>query len=77
MFASLGVALLGFRRGWRLHGSIGPLVLAFIGAVALVAGVIFIHGFPAKQVIWSGAAALVVATAWNVMLRRRCVVASR
>jgi mercuric ion transport protein len=75
MFASLAVALWGFWQGRRLHGSAGPLGLAAAGAAALVAGVVFIHGFPAKQVIWSGAAALVTATIWNVTLRRRCPVA--
>ena len=71
MFASLAVALWGFWRGRRLHGSAGPLALAVLGAAALVAGVVFIHGFPAKQMIWAGAVGLVVATLWNVFLRRR------
>lgn len=75
MFASLAVALWGFWQGRRLHGATGPLVLAAAGAAALVAGVVFIHGFPAKQVIWAGAAALVAATLWNLTLRRRCAVA--
>lgn len=74
MFASLAVALWGFWRGRRVHGSAGPLGLAAAGAAALVAGVVFIHGFPAKQVIWAGAAALVAATLWNVA-RRRCAAA--
>jgi mercuric ion transport protein len=76
MFASLSIALWGFWTGRRAHGSAGPLVLAVVGAVALVAGVVFIHGFPAKQVIWAGAAALLVATAWNVGARRRCASAA-
>lgn len=76
MFASLAVALWGFWRGRQMHGSSGPLVVAVVGSVALVAGVVFIHGFPAKQVIWLGAVALIVATAWNVVRRRRCVVAA-
>jgi len=74
MFASLAVALWGFWRSRRLHGSAGPLTLAAAGAVALVAGVVFIHGFPAKPVIWTGAAGLVAATLWNVSARRRCAV---
>lgn len=77
MFASLAAGLWGFWRGRQLHGSTAPLALASVGGVALVAGVVFIHGFPAKQVIWSGAAALVGATMWNVILRGRCEVASR
>lgn len=71
MFASLGVALLGFWRGRRLHGSAGPLRLALAGGAALIAGVVFIHGFPARQIIWAGAAALIAATLWNVSARRR------
>lgn len=72
MFASIAVALWGFWRGRQVHGSPGPLSVAVAGAAALVTGVVFIHGFPAKQVIWTGAAALVAATGWNVTLRRRC-----
>ena len=74
MFASLAVALWGFWQGRRLHAATGPLALAAAGAAALVAGVVFIHGFPAKQVIWAGAAALVAATLWNMTLRRRCLI---
>jgi mercuric ion transport protein len=77
MFASLAVALWGFWRGRRVHGSTGPLVLAAVGAVALSLGVVVIPGFPARVTIWAASAALVAATAWNVALRRRCVVASR
>ena len=72
MGVSLLVALWGFWHGRRLHGFSGPLVLAVGGATALVAGVVLIHGFPAKPVIWSGAFALVAATLWNVSERRRC-----
>jgi mercuric ion transport protein len=76
MFLSLAVALWGFWTGHRLHGLYGPLVVAVIGAAALVAGVVFIHGFPAMQVIWSGVAALLGATVWNVSARRRCAASS-
>ncbi|MFN8665907.1 MAG: MerC domain-containing protein [Gemmatimonadaceae bacterium] len=69
MFTSLGVSLWGFWSGRRTHRATGPLVLATAGATALVAGVVVIHGFPAKQVIWAGAAALVVATLWNARER--------
>ena len=72
MFASLAVALWGFWRGRMLHESSGPLGLAAAGAAALIAGVVVIHGFPAKQVIWAGAATLAAATIWNLLLRRRC-----
>lgn len=77
MFASLAVGLWGFWRARRVHGSSAPLILAAAGAVALVSGVVFVHGFPAMQLIWSGAAALVAATVWNVILRHRCAAALR
>jgi len=77
MFASLAVALWGFWIGRRIHGLIGPLVVAFVGAIALVAGVVFIHGFPAIQVIWTGVVALIGATIWSVTARRRCAAPSR
>lgn len=72
MAVSLAVALWGFWSGRRLHGTSGPLLLALAGSVALVAGVVLIHGFPAKQVIGIGAVALIAATFWNVSLRRAC-----
>ena len=72
MFVSLAVALWGFWRGWRLHGSAGPLALAAVGAVSLATGVVVVHGFPARQMIWAGAAALVAATVWNVRARAVC-----
>ena len=72
MALSLAIALWGFWAGRRLHGASGPLLLALAGSVALVAGVIVIHGFPAKQVIGIGAIALIAATLWNVRLRRAC-----
>lgn len=73
MFASLAIALWGFWRGRRLHGSVGPLLLAIAGAAGLIGGVLLIHGFPAKEVIWAGAAALAAASLWNVIARRRCM----
>lgn len=72
MAFSLAIALWGFWSGRRTHGATGPLLLAIGGSSALVAGVVFIHGFPAKHVIWLGVVALVVATVWNVYLRRTC-----
>jgi hypothetical protein len=72
MIVSLLVALWGFWSGFRAHGKSGPLILAAAGAAALTAGVIFVHGFPAKQLIGAGALALVVAPIWNIMLRRSC-----
>lgn len=72
MFGSLAVALWGFWTGRRIHGLSGPSIVATLGAVALVAGVVFIHGFPAMQVIWLGVALLIGATFWNISARRRC-----
>jgi mercuric ion transport protein len=70
MFLSLAVAFWGLSRDWRRHRMAGPLVLAALGAAALVAGVIFVHGLPARLLIYAGAAALVAATLWNIMTRR-------
>ena len=72
MAFSLAIALWGFWSGRRIHGASGPLALAVLGSIALVAGVVFIHGFPARQVIGLGAFALVAATVWNVSLRQAC-----
>ena len=73
MSIALLVALWGFWTGRKMHGSSGPLLLALAGTIALVAGVAFIHGFPAKQVIGLGTIALVGATVWNAYLRKTCV----
>ena len=71
MIGSLALALWGFSQGRRVHGKAGPLALGAAGAVSLAAGVILVHGFPAKQMIDGGAIALVCATVWNVVSRRR------
>ena len=76
MITSLLVALWGFWRGARFHQRFGPLYLSALASVVLVAGVIFVHGFPAMEMIWSSIAALLVATLWNVVLRRRALAAS-
>ena len=75
MILSLVVALWGFWSGLRMHRRWWPFLLASVGAVALVCGVIFVHGFPAMQLIAGGAIALVVATIGNIALRRTCSVA--
>lgn len=72
MIVSLLVALWGMWRGWRIHGSPGPFAIALIAGAALVSGVIFVHGFPAREMIYAGAAGLIGATIWNVTARRRC-----
>jgi uncharacterized membrane protein (DUF441 family) len=69
---ALLVALWGFWTGRRVHGSAGPFVLGVVGSVALVAGVVFIHGMPAKALIGAGALTLLGATVRNARLPRAC-----
>lgn len=70
MLVSLLVALWGFWRGFRSHGTTGPLVLGIAGALSLGGGVIVVHGPPAMAMIYGGAIALVIATIWNVWARQ-------
>ncbi len=70
MLGSLLVALWGFWRGLRTHRKAGPLMLGIAGSVSLASGVIVVHGFPAMQMIYGGAVALVIATLWNIWARR-------
>ena len=72
MIVSLIVALWGMWRGMRTHGSTGPLLIGVLSGVALVAGVIFVHGFPARQLIYAGSVGIFAATFWNVASRVRC-----
>ena len=72
MAISLLIALWGFWKGRAFHGAEGPLVIAAVGAAALIAGVVFIHGPPAMAVIWTGVAALIIATIWNIRKRTVC-----
>lgn len=72
MIGSLLIALWGLWRGSMLHRMRGPLALGVLSSIALVAGVIFIHGFPAKQLIWLAVVGLLWATAWNFFARRIC-----
>lgn len=51
-------------------GTAGPFILGFLAGVALVAGVIFVHGFPAKELIYGGSAAIIAASLWNVIVRK-------
>jgi mercuric ion transport protein len=76
MFASLAIAGWGFLADRRRHRRGGPLLLATAGSVALIAGVVFVHGFPARELIYGGSGALVLATIWNVALRRTAIRAS-
>ncbi len=72
MLLSLGVAVTGFWTGARTHGRWAPLVIGGLGAISLATGVIFVHGFPAMHMIYSGALALIVGAAWNGYARRNC-----
>lgn len=69
---ALAIALVGFWTGRRIHGSNGPLVTGAVGSVALVAGVVFVHGMPAKVLIGAGTLLLLVAMLWNARLPRAC-----
>lgn len=69
MFFSLAIALWELARDRRRHGTAGPLTLAVVGGVGLVAGLVFVHGPPARALIYGGAVALVVATGWNIAVR--------
>lgn len=70
MFFSLGVALWELARDRRRHGTSAPFVFALAGSTALVAGVVFVHGPPARLMIYGGALAL-VAAAWRNVLAGR------
>ncbi|HUQ47886.1 MAG TPA: MerC domain-containing protein [Gemmatimonadaceae bacterium] len=72
MVVSLAIALWGYWQGHRIHKSWTPIILGLIGAVSLSLGVIVVHGFPAMQMIYAGAALLIAATAWNIVARRSC-----
>ena len=72
MIASIVFALWGMWRGRHTHGAISPFLLGAIAGAALVAGVIFVHGFPAKELIYGGSLGLVAASVWNAVARRRC-----
>lgn len=74
MGVCLAIALWGFLSAKRLHHRGGPLAVAIAGTVALVAGVVFVHGGPAKLVIGLGVLLLLGATLWNARLRRSCAV---
>jgi hypothetical protein len=70
MFVSLAVALWGFAADRRRHRQSMPLIVGALGAVALVAGVVFIHGSPARLVIYAGALMLIGAIFQNRSARR-------
>ncbi|HEV2641425.1 MAG TPA: MerC domain-containing protein [Candidatus Elarobacter sp.] len=69
---ALIIALAGFWAGRRIHRSNGPFMLGVVGSVALVAGVVFVHGVSAKVLIGAGAILLLVAMLWNARLPQAC-----
>ena len=69
MHLSIGVAVWGLARDRRRHDRTAPLALAVAGAIALVAGVVFVHGSLARTLIYGGALGLLLATGWNVWAR--------
>ena len=69
MIASVLIAVWGMWLGYRAHRSALPLTLGAASGVALVAGVIFVHGFPAKELIYAGSAGLIAASIWNAARR--------
>jgi mercuric ion transport protein len=72
MIASILVALWGMWAGYRTHRSYRPLSLGVASGAALVGGVIFVHGFPAREMIYAGSAGLIAASIWNASMRSRC-----
>lgn len=72
MIASILFALWGMWRGRATHGAVSPFLLGALAGAALVAGVIFVHGFPAKELIYAGSIGLAAASIWNAVARRCC-----
>ncbi len=62
----LGLALWGLGSGVARHGLRGVLVLGWIGAALMVAGI-----FSLPALIYAGAAAMIAASIWNVVAIRQ------
>lgn len=71
MIASILLAFAGMWLGRRAHQSWRPLILGVVSGVAITDGVIFVHGFPARELIYAGSAGLIGASLWNAVLRSR------
>lgn len=76
MIASILVAITGMWLGYRAYRSVWPLALGVASGAALIAGVIFVHGFPALELIYAGSAGLIAASIWNATKRSRCALAA-
>lgn len=72
ILVAIGIALWGFWRSRRVHGSAAPLLLASVGGIALIAGVVLLHGIIAKAFIGAGSILLLIATIWNARLPQAC-----
>jgi hypothetical protein len=69
---ALSVALWGFWIRRRIHRASGPFILGLAGSVALVTGVVFLHGVAAKAFMGGAIIALFAATIWNARLPNAC-----
>jgi mercuric ion transport protein len=72
MIASILVAIAGMWFGYRRHRSRFPLLIGVLSGAALIAGVIFVNGFPARELIYGGSVGLIAASIWNAIVRRGC-----
>ena len=72
MIASVALALWGMWLGRRTHRSLMPFLTGLLAGTALVAGVIFVHGFPARELIYAGSVGLIAASIWNARARSAC-----
>jgi mercuric ion transport protein len=61
---SLGLALWGLGRGVARHGLRGVLVLGWVGAMLMAAGIFF------RPLVYVGAAAMIGAALWNALALR-------
>jgi len=73
---ALAIALWGFWHSRPVHGSLIPLALGVAGSIALVAGVVYLHGPIAKVFIGMGAVILLVAAVMNARLPQACDVST-
>jgi mercuric ion transport protein len=73
LIAAILLSIWGFWIGYRAHRGALPLAVGVTSAASLIAGVIFVHGFPARELIYAGSIGMVVASIWNVALRKRLV----
>jgi hypothetical protein len=70
-------ALWGFWRSSRAHGSRVPMNSGIAGSLALIVGVIYLHGSLAKLFIGAGTFLLLAATVWNALLPHTCDLPAR